>query len=71
MCRGSVTGSPPYTRIGMGKSPLAARTYIAGEDVVVVVLEESLTPAEQAVVDRGEAGVDPGDSPSFASGDGG
>jgi uncharacterized protein YbcI len=40
-----------------GKAPLAARTYIAGNDVVVVVLEESFTPAEQALVDRGEAGA--------------
>jgi uncharacterized protein YbcI len=38
-----------------GKGPLAARTHIAGDDVVVVVLEESFTPAEQALVDRGEA----------------
>jgi uncharacterized protein YbcI len=38
-----------------GKSPSAARTYIAGDDVVVVVLEETFTPAEQALVDRGEA----------------
>ena len=39
-----------------GKSPSAARTYVAGDDVVVVVLEETFTPAEQALVDRGEAG---------------
>jgi len=39
-----------------GKSPSAARTYIAGGDVVVVVLEETFTLAEQALVDRGEAG---------------
>ena len=39
-----------------GRGPSAARTYIAGEDVVVVVLEETFTPAEQALVDRGEAG---------------
>jgi uncharacterized protein YbcI len=39
-----------------GKSPSAARTYIAGDDVVVVVLEEPFTPAEQALVDRGQAG---------------
>jgi uncharacterized protein YbcI len=39
-----------------GKRPSAARTYIAGDDVVVVVLEETFTPAEQALVDRGEAG---------------
>lgn len=39
-----------------GKRPLAARAYIAGDDVVVVVLEESFTPAEQALVDRGEEG---------------
>ena len=39
-----------------GKSPSAARTYIAGDDVVVVVLEETFTPAEQALVDRGAAG---------------
>jgi uncharacterized protein YbcI len=38
-----------------GKSPSAARTYIAGGDVVVVVLEETFTLAEQALVDRGEA----------------
>jgi uncharacterized protein YbcI len=38
-----------------GKSPSAARTYIAGDDVVVAVLEEPFTPAEQALVDRGEA----------------
>jgi|SRR3984885_5891324 uncharacterized protein YbcI len=38
-----------------GKSPSAARTYIAGADVVVAVLEETFTPAEQALVDRGEA----------------
>jgi uncharacterized protein YbcI len=39
-----------------GKAPSAARTYIAGDDVVVVVLEEAFTPAEQALVERGEAG---------------
>ena len=39
-----------------GKGPSAARTYIAGDDVVVVVLEETFTPAEHALVDRGEAG---------------
>jgi uncharacterized protein YbcI len=38
-----------------GRRPSAARTYIAGDDVVVVVLEETFTPAEQALVDRGEA----------------
>jgi uncharacterized protein YbcI len=38
-----------------GKSPSAARAYIAGDDVVVVVLEETFTHAEQALVDRGEA----------------
>jgi uncharacterized protein YbcI len=38
-----------------GKGLSAARTYIAGDDVVVVVLEETFTPAEQALVDRGEA----------------
>jgi uncharacterized protein YbcI len=38
-----------------GKAASAARTYIAGDDVVVVVLEETFTPAEQALVDRGEA----------------
>jgi uncharacterized protein YbcI len=27
-----------------GKGPSAARTYIAGDDVVVVVLEETFTP---------------------------
>jgi len=39
-----------------GKSPAAARTYIAGDDAVVVVLEETFTLAEQLLVDRGEAG---------------
>jgi uncharacterized protein YbcI len=39
----------------LGKRPSAARTYIAGDDAVVVVLEETFTPAEQALVDRGEA----------------
>jgi uncharacterized protein YbcI len=39
-----------------GKGRSAARTYIAGDNVVVVVLEETFTPAEQALVDRGEAG---------------
>jgi uncharacterized protein YbcI len=38
-----------------GKGSSAARTYIASDDVVVVVLEETFTPAEQALVDRGEA----------------
>jgi uncharacterized protein YbcI len=38
-----------------GRRPAAARTYIAGDDVVVAVLEETFTPAEQALVDRGEA----------------
>ena len=37
-----------------GKSPSAARAYIAGDDVVVVVLEETFTHAEQALVDRDE-----------------
>ncbi|MGO9890348.1 MAG: Na-translocating system protein MpsC family protein [Solirubrobacteraceae bacterium] len=40
-----------------GKGPSAARTYITGDDVVVVVLEETFTPAEQTLVDRGEAGA--------------
>ncbi|MGZ6617672.1 MAG: Na-translocating system protein MpsC family protein [Solirubrobacteraceae bacterium] len=35
-----------------GKRSSGARTYIAGDDVVVVVLEETFTPAEQALVDR-------------------
>jgi uncharacterized protein YbcI len=38
-----------------GRVPSATRAYIAGDDVVVVVLEETFTPAEQALVDRGEA----------------
>lgn len=38
-----------------GKSPSAARTYLAGEDVVVAVLEETFTPVEQALVAGGEA----------------
>ena len=38
-----------------GRRPSATRTYIAGDDVVVAVLEETFTPAEQALVDRGEA----------------
>lgn len=38
-----------------GRPPSAARTYSAGDDVVVVVLEETFTPAEHALVDRGEA----------------
>jgi len=38
-----------------GKSPSAARTYIAGDDVVVAVLEETFTPLEQALLARGEA----------------
>jgi len=38
-----------------GRGPSAARAYIAGDDVVVVVLEETFTPAEHALVDRGEA----------------
>lgn len=37
-----------------GRRPPAARTYIASDHVVVVVLEETFTPAEQALVDRGE-----------------
>ena len=37
-----------------GRRPSAARTYVAGDDVVVAVLEETFTPAEQALVDRGE-----------------
>ncbi len=40
-----------------GKGPSAARTYIVGDDIVVVVLEEMFTPAEQTLVDRGEAGA--------------
>lgn len=38
-----------------GKSPSAARTYIVGDDVVVAVVEETFTPAEQALIDRREA----------------
>jgi uncharacterized protein YbcI len=32
----------------LAKRPSAARTYIAGDDAVVVVLEETFTPAERA-----------------------
>ena len=39
-----------------GRGPSAARAYIAGEDVIVVVLEETLTRAEHALVARGQAG---------------
>jgi len=38
-----------------GNQPSAARTYIAGDDVVVAVLEKTFTPAEQALMDRGES----------------
>ena len=37
-----------------GRGPTAARTYWAGPDVLVCVLEETLTPAERRMVDMGE-----------------
>jgi uncharacterized protein YbcI len=38
-----------------GRGPTKARTHAAG-DVIVVVLEETFTPAEKTLIERGEAG---------------
>jgi len=37
-----------------GRGPTRARTYWAGEDAIVVVLEDTLTPAERNLVEMGE-----------------
>ncbi len=37
-----------------GRGPTKARTYWAGPDVVVTVLEDTLTPAERNLVEMGE-----------------
>ena len=37
-----------------GRGPTKARTEFAGPDIVIVTLENSLTPAEQSLVDMGE-----------------
>lgn len=37
-----------------GRGPTKARTHFAGNDVVVVILEETLTPAERNMVKMGE-----------------
>jgi uncharacterized protein YbcI len=37
-----------------GRGPASARTHFAGADCVVVTLEQSLTPAEQSLVELGE-----------------
>jgi uncharacterized protein YbcI len=37
-----------------GRGPTRARTHYAGPDAIVVTLENSLTPAEQSMVELGE-----------------
>jgi uncharacterized protein YbcI len=37
-----------------GRGPSTARTHFAGPDCVIVTLEQSLTPAEQSMVELGE-----------------
>lgn len=37
-----------------GRGPTKARTEFAGPDIVIVTLENSLTPAEQSLVEMGE-----------------
>jgi uncharacterized protein YbcI len=37
-----------------GRGPTCARTHYAGPDVVLVTLEETLTPAERTMADLGE-----------------
>ena len=37
-----------------GRGPATARTHFAGPDCVLVTLEQSLTPAEQSMVELGE-----------------
>src|SRR4051794_28258724 len=37
-----------------GRGPTGARTYWAGPDVLTVVLEDTLTPAERKLVEMGE-----------------
>lgn len=37
-----------------GRGPTRAKTEFAGPDIVIVTLENSLTPAEQSLVDMGE-----------------
>jgi uncharacterized protein YbcI len=37
-----------------GRGPTRARTFWAGPDVLTVVLEDTLTPAERSLVDMGE-----------------
>lgn len=38
-----------------GRGPTKARTEFAGPDIVISVLEETLTPAERKLVEMGEA----------------
>jgi uncharacterized protein YbcI len=37
-----------------GRGPTRAKTEFAGPDIVIITLENSLTPAEQSLVDMGE-----------------
>jgi uncharacterized protein YbcI len=37
-----------------GRGPKRARTSFAGPDTIIVTLEESMTPAEQTMVEMGE-----------------
>ena len=39
-----------------GRGPTKTRTQWAGEDIIVVTLEQTLTPAERKLVDLGEEG---------------
>jgi uncharacterized protein YbcI len=40
----------------LGRGPTKVRSHWAGEDALVVTLEDSLTPAEQRLVEMGEHG---------------
>jgi uncharacterized protein YbcI len=40
----------------LGRGPTKARTYFAGPDTVVCLLEDSLTPVERSLTDMGEHG---------------
>src|SRR3954447_14927828 len=40
----------------LGRGPTKARSHWAGEDALLVTLEDSLTPAEQRLVEMGEHG---------------
>lgn len=38
----------------LGRGPTKARTYFAGPDTIICILEDSLTPVERSLIEMGE-----------------